>query len=139
CSPLSHTRRRRRGVVSCSSSSNLYNMLSLSPKSATMDDIKKAYRSMALRYHPDVCHDPSKKDESTRIFVQLNKAYETLSNPTLKQQYDLQLGFITSRKRWQEQLLELKTRSHTKQGSSPSSWGSRMRAQNVTIIMNNHN
>ncbi|XP_057739023.1 chaperone protein dnaJ 20, chloroplastic-like [Arachis stenosperma] len=137
---------RKRGVVSCrattvaNSNTNLYKVLSLSPKSATMDDIKRAYRSMALRYHPDVCHDPSKKDESTRLFVQLNQAYETLSNPTLKQEYDHQLGLITahdesSRKRWKEQLAELKTRSHRKQGS----WGSRMRAQNIIIMMNNHN
>ena len=71
---------------------NLYKVLSLSPNSATMDDIKKAYRSMALRYHPDVCHDGSKKEETTRMFVQLNAAYRTLSNPWLRADYDYELG-----------------------------------------------
>ena len=71
---------------------NLYKVLSLSPKSATTDDIKKAYRSMALRYHPDVCQDCSKKEESTRMFVQLNAAYQTLSNPRLRAEYDCELG-----------------------------------------------
>ncbi|XP_047171619.1 chaperone protein DnaJ-like [Vigna umbellata] len=71
---------------------NLYKVLSLSPMSATTDDIKKAYRSMALQYHPDVCHDSSKKEELTRMFVQLNTAYTTLSNPQLRADYDYELG-----------------------------------------------
>ena len=58
-------------------SGNFYKMLSLSDNSATTDEIKRAYRSMALQYHPDVCHDPSMKEESTRMFVQLNAAYKT--------------------------------------------------------------
>ncbi|KAI4296331.1 hypothetical protein L6164_036297 [Bauhinia variegata] len=36
---------------------NFYKLLSLSPKTATMDEIKRAHRSMALPYHPDVCHE----------------------------------------------------------------------------------
>ncbi|RZB97480.1 Chaperone protein dnaJ 20, chloroplastic [Glycine soja] len=100
---------------------NLYKVLSLSPKSATTDDIKKAYRSMALRYHPDVCQDCSKKEESTRMFVQLNAAYQTLSNPRLRAEYDCELGLRsekisvgdeTWRYIWQNQLAELKRRSH---------------------------
>ncbi|KAL1366202.1 uncharacterized protein [Arachis hypogaea] len=103
--------------------SNFYKVLSVSPKSATMDEIKRAYRSMALQYHPDVCHDPSMKEESNRMFVQLNAAYETLSNPMLRQQYDSQLGLSVShdysetslRSLWEEEqhqvVVELKTRS----------------------------
>jgi len=119
---------------------NLYKVLSLSPKSATTDDIKKAYRSMALRYHPDVCQDCSKKEESTRMFVQLNAAYQTLSNPRLRAEYDCELGLRsekisvgdeTWRYIWQNQLAELKRRSHIRMAQNQGSWGSRIRPQNI--------
>jgi DnaJ-class molecular chaperone len=120
--------------------SNFYKMLSVNPKNATMEEIKRAYRSMALQYHPDVCHDPSMKEESTRIFVRLNAAYETLSNPMLREQYDSELGLKNNmmnmnnivnqeiwRSRWQEQVVELKKRSSRRTGQK----GSRMRTQNM--------
>ncbi|XP_061363253.1 chaperone protein dnaJ 20, chloroplastic-like [Gastrolobium bilobum] len=119
---------------------NFYKILCLSPKSATMDDIKRAYRSMALLYHPDVCQDRSKKEESTRMFVQLNAAYKTLSNPKLRADYDYDLGLRSKmsasdeswRCRWQEQMVELKRRSHRRMAQKGGgSWGSRMRAQNM--------
>ncbi|TKY71444.1 Chaperone protein dnaJ 20 [Spatholobus suberectus] len=118
---------------------NFYKVLCLSPNSATTDDIKKAYRSMALRYHPDVCHDSSKKEESTRMFVQLNAAYRTLSNPMLRAEYDCELGLRSGmsvgdeswRCRWQEQVAELKRRSRRRMAQKEGSWGSKMRAQNM--------
>ncbi|XP_058752126.1 chaperone protein dnaJ 20, chloroplastic-like [Vicia villosa] len=117
---------------------NLYKILSLSPKSATMDDIKRAYRTMALRYHPDVCHDRMKKEESTRMFVKLNEAYKILSNPKLKEEYDCKLFGLDDlrRSRWMEQVVELNRRSHTHRGGA--SWGSRMRAKN-NINIDDHN
>ncbi|XP_020222187.1 chaperone protein dnaJ 20, chloroplastic [Cajanus cajan] len=119
---------------------NLYSILSLSPNSASMDDIKKAYRSMALRYHPDVCRDGSKKEEQTRMFVQLNAAYETLSNPRLREEYDYELGLRSKmsvgdeswRIRWREQVSELKRRSRKRVArKEASSWASRIRVQNM--------
>lgn len=50
-------------------------------KNATQDEIKKAYRKMAAQYHPD-------KGGDTAKFQEIQKAYETLSDPTKKQQYD---------------------------------------------------
>lgn len=122
-------------VADETTNNNLYQILCLSPNSAiTMDEIKRAYRSMALRYHPDVC----KKEESTRMFVQLNAAYKTLSNPRLRAEYDYELGLRTAsdidkswRSRWQEQVVELKRRSHRRMTQKEGSWGSRMRAQNM--------
>jgi len=141
--PLSSRQPRMQFYVSCRATKNvpihhelndddgnLYKILRLSPKSATMDDIKRSYRTMALQYHPDVCHDRLKKEESTRMFVQLNAAYETLSNPKLKEEYDFELGLGNLRRsRWMEQMVELNRRSHTREAGS-SSWGSRMRAKN---------
>ncbi|QCD76538.1 chaperone protein dnaJ 20, chloroplastic-like [Vigna unguiculata] len=118
---------------------NLYKILSLSPNSATTDDIKKAYRSMARQYHPDVCHDSSRKEELTRMFVQLNAAYTTLSNPRLRAEYDYELGLRSRisvgdeswRMRWVEQLAELKRRSHRRTQRNRGSWGTRVRAQTM--------
>ncbi|KAK7400299.1 hypothetical protein VNO78_11504 [Psophocarpus tetragonolobus] len=131
------------GSVSCrgamkSRQENLYKILSVSPGSATMEEIKRAYRSMALQYHPDVCHDPSMKEESTRMFVEVNAAYKTLSNPRLREQYDSELGLRRSKlvrvgsydETW-ESRFEFKTRSRSRRmGQMGGSSGTRMRTQN---------
>ncbi|XP_062176101.1 chaperone protein dnaJ 20, chloroplastic-like [Alnus glutinosa] len=126
------------------STSTLYELLSLNTNKANVKEIKKAYRSMALRYHPDLC-PPSMKEESSRIFVLLNEAYTTLSDPVLRREYDSQLGLgnfgktlkmdstndHVTRSRWQEQILELKRRSGCRMAEKEGSWGSRIRAQNM--------
>ena len=60
-----------------------YSILGLS-KTASAEDIKKAYRKLALEYHPD--RNKSKDAESK--FKELTKAYEVLSDPQKKQTYD---------------------------------------------------
>lgn len=57
-----------------------YSTLGIS-KNATQDEIKKAYRKMAAQYHPD-------KGGDTAKFQEIQKAYETLSDPSKKHQYD---------------------------------------------------
>lgn len=54
-------------------------------KSATQDDIKKAYRKLARKLHPDL--NPDDK-ESERKFKELNEANEVLSNPENRSKYD---------------------------------------------------
>lgn len=54
-------------------------------KSATQDDIKKAYRKLARKLHPDL--NPDDK-ESERKFKELNEANEVLSNPKNRAKYD---------------------------------------------------
>ncbi|CAK8530282.1 unnamed protein product [Lathyrus sativus] len=117
---------------------NLYKILRLSSKTATTDEIKRAYRRMALQYHPDVCHEGLKKEETTRMFVKLNAAYEILSNPKLKEEYDSKLLGDLRRSKWMEQVVELNRRSQTRMDAAPSSWGSRMRAKN-NINKDDHN
>ncbi|PIA48059.1 hypothetical protein AQUCO_01400566v1 [Aquilegia coerulea] len=70
---------------------NLYKVLSLESDKVGFDEIKKAYRNMARRYHPDAVPQ-SRKEESTRKFVELQHAYETLSDPILRQKYDYEMG-----------------------------------------------
>ncbi len=54
-------------------------------KNATADDIKKAYRKMARKLHPDL--NPNDK-EAQRKFQQLNEANEVLSDPDKRAKYD---------------------------------------------------
>lgn len=61
-------------------SKDYYKILGIS-RSASSDEIKKAYRQMALKYHPDKGGDQEK-------FKEINEAYQILSNPQKKAQYD---------------------------------------------------
>ncbi len=53
-------------------------------KNATKDEIKKAFRQMARKYHPDV----NKAPDAAEKFKQIGKAYETLSDDNKRQIYD---------------------------------------------------
>ena len=70
-----------------------YKVLGVS-KSASAEDIKKAFRKLARRYHPDVNPGDKKSEEK---FKEINEAYEVLSDVTKRRKYD------TLGPNWQEQ------------------------------------
>ncbi len=64
------------------------------PREASAADIKKAFRALARKYHPDVARDKRTAEEK---FKELNEAYEVLGDPEKRRRYD-ELGA-----RWQEE------------------------------------
>jgi DnaJ family protein B protein 4 len=55
---------------------------------ASETEIKKAYRTLSLKYHPD--RNPS--DEARTLFPKINEAYEILSDPAKRKQHDMELN-----------------------------------------------
>ena len=62
------------------SNRNFYDVLGVQ-KNASEDEIKKAFRKLAVKYHPDNGGDENK-------FKEISEAYETLSNPDKRREYD---------------------------------------------------
>ncbi len=63
---------------------DFYDVLGV-PKTATAQEIKKAYRKLALKYHPD--HNPGDKSAEEK-FKKISEAYEVLSNDEKRAKYD---------------------------------------------------
>src|SRR6195256_5083653 len=54
------------------------------PRTASQDDIQRAYRRLARQYHPDVNSDPGAEDR----FKDVSEAYAVLSDPQTRRRYD---------------------------------------------------
>lgn len=68
-------------------SKNYYEILGI-PLSANQEEIKKAFRQLAFKYHPDKNLDVP---DAGRKFAEINEAYRVLSDPDLKTRYDFKL------------------------------------------------
>jgi len=61
------------------------------PRDASTEDIKKAFRQLALRYHPD--RNPDNAEESEERCKEINEAYEVLSNEQKRWEYNQVSGW----------------------------------------------
>lgn len=68
-------------------SKDYYSILGVS-KDATADDLKKAYRRLAKKYHPDAQHTEEDKKNAEAKFKEINEAYSVLSDENKRAQYD---------------------------------------------------
>lgn len=84
------------------------------PRTATDDEIKKAYRRLARQYHPDL-HSGPKKAQMEQKFKELNEANEVLGDPEKRKKYD-RYGH-----RWQE--AEAYERARQQAGAGGASMG----------------
>jgi curved DNA-binding protein len=57
------------------------------PRNASAEDIKKAYRKLARKHHPDL-HPPESRARATEQFQQINEAHEVLRDPDKRAKYD---------------------------------------------------
>ncbi|KAG6524174.1 chaperone protein dnaJ 20, chloroplastic-like [Zingiber officinale] len=125
---------------------SLYDLLGV-PSSVSAGEIKKAYKHLARKYHPDVS-PPERAEEYTQRFIEVQEAYETLSDPRRRALYDRYMcsGFSglrrsneessvrsTWRARWNDQMEELEKKSNNENNLS---WGARMRKK--TMEMNQY-
>ncbi|ORY98717.1 X-domain of DnaJ-containing-domain-containing protein [Syncephalastrum racemosum] len=80
----SKSRSRKKGTDENPVSTEYYDLLGI-PTTATQDDIKKAYRKKAIRYHPDKNpNDPTAEER----FKKISEAYQILSDPKLRKHYN---------------------------------------------------
>lgn len=66
--------------------SDYYELLGVS-KNSTQDQIKKAYRKLAVQWHPD--KNPDNRDEAEAKFKKISEAYQILSKPEERKKYDM--------------------------------------------------
>lgn len=67
---------------------NFYTVLGIK-KTASLKEIKTAYRNLAKKHHPDKNHDKGKAEDH---FKEIQYAYAVLSNPHKRREYDLKTG-----------------------------------------------
>ena len=67
-------------------SDDYYEVLGVS-RDCSESDIKKAYKKMALKWHPD--KNPDQRDNAERVFKRVSEAYEVLSDAGKRKMYDM--------------------------------------------------
>uniref|UniRef100_A0A8C6SVU3 DnaJ (Hsp40) homolog, subfamily C, member 18 n=1 Tax=Neogobius melanostomus TaxID=47308 RepID=A0A8C6SVU3_9GOBI len=81
--PIRITQDQRQSVLRIKNCKDFYEILGV-PKNASEEDLKRAYRKLALKFHPDKNCAPG----ATDAFKAIGNAYAVLSNPDKRQQYD---------------------------------------------------
>jgi DnaJ family protein C protein 11 len=80
----------------------LYSVLNL-PDTASAEEVRERYRALSVLFHPDKQREESTKDTASKRFLEIQKAYEVLSDPFLRTVYDT-YGFEGTRMKWPPEL-----------------------------------
>lgn len=102
--------------------SNLYALLGVD-SNATTEQIKIVYRQLVLKYHPDRNKSPA----SGELFLRIKQAYQTLSNPAQRAEYDRDLSRPLTNKQDDDELSILISDDSTQSGipSTPSEFAAK--------------
>lgn len=92
----------------------LYGTL-LIAKSATLNEIRAAYRRLAKQLHPDVCHE----EDAAEKFKRVNFAYSVLSDETTRRKYDAGLALAATAHKSQDSLFGLRRGTTQQLGYQP--------------------
>jgi len=76
----------------------LYSVLNL-PQTASAEEVRERYRSLSVLFHPDKQREESTKTTASKRFLEIQKAYEVLSDTFLRTVYDI-YGFEGTRMTW---------------------------------------
>ncbi|KAG6489075.1 chaperone protein dnaJ 20, chloroplastic-like [Zingiber officinale] len=131
-------------TVGSSDPATLYDLLSVS-HTAGPQEIRAAYRRLALRWHPDACRSAGEERRYAERFMEAREAFEVLSDPSRRRDYDLALsgdrwaaafsegrarrreGGATAFGNWDAQLDGLRRRSAWAEAGGEETWGGRVR------------
>ena len=114
-----------------------YKILGLN-KGASDSEIKKAYRKLSVKWHPD--KNPNNKEEATRQFQEISEAYSILSDSEKRQQYDqVGMDFVNNQSGGQgfdpsdimarPEIRQQETRNQANMVSAPYEQANRMAAE----------
>jgi molecular chaperone DnaJ len=82
---------------------NYYEILEL-PIKSSVQDVKRQYLKLSMKYHPDVC----KEENSAQRFIDIHEAYDYLSDVTKKHFYDMRISKITPEQLVRKLILKMK-------------------------------
>lgn len=86
---------KRRRTLSTGKASSILNL----PDTASAEDVRERYKALSVLFHPDKQREESTKDTASKRFLEIQKAYEVLSDPFSRTVYDI-YGFEGTHMKW---------------------------------------
>jgi curved DNA-binding protein CbpA len=77
--------------ITCYYSKNYYHMLGIN-QTASFGEIKKAFKKLVQKYHPD--KNPNDREKAREKFTEITNMYEVISDPEKRKEYDLYLRLV---------------------------------------------
>ncbi|KAN0136856.1 DnaJ domain containing protein [Lactarius tabidus] len=111
----------------------LYSVLNL-PDTASSEEVRERYKTLSVLFHPDKQREERTKDTASKRFLEIQKAYEVLSDPFLRTVYDI-YGFEGTHMKWPPELRS-KPRDELVKVLNRSNW--ELEAQRMEDLVRSH-